>query len=227
MNGKIVLITGAKGGLGTSVTEAFLAAGAKVAGVSRTVSDADFNTPNFRGYSADITQPGSTRDVVRRIVSDFARIDVLVHVAGGFAAARVHETDDATWRRMCDLNLSSGFYIAREVIPVMRTQGTGRIIAIGSLAAVEPHPALGAYVASKSALHALFRTIAMENQDAGITSNVILPGTMDTPANRAAMPSAHPDKWVRPAEVAQLALLLARDDASTINGALIPISREG
>lgn len=227
MNGKIVLITGAKGGLGTFITEAFLAAGAKVAGVSRTISDADFDSPNFRAYSADITQPEPTRDVVKKIASDFGRIDVLVHAAGGFAAAKVHETDDAIWQRMRDLNLSSGFYVAREVIPIMRKQRFGRIIAIGSLAAVEPHSALGAYVAFKSALNALFRTIAIENQDAGITSNVILPGTMDTSANRSAMPTADPAKWVQPADVAKLALMLAAEEAATINGALIPISREG
>jgi 3-oxoacyl-[acyl-carrier protein] reductase len=227
MDGKVVLITGAKGGLGTFVTEAFLGAGTKVAGVSRSITKADFDSANFRAYAADITQPQSTREVVKKIMSDLGRIDVLVHVAGGFAAAKVHETDDATWLRMRDLNLSSGFYIAREVIPVMRTQKFGRIIAIGSLAAVEPHSALGAYAAFKSALHLLFRTIAMENQDAGITSNVILPGTMDTPANRTAMPGANPANWLQPAEVAKLALMLATDEASTINGALIPISREG
>ncbi len=226
MQGKVALITGAKGGLGTFVTEAFLAAGAKVAGVSRSISDADFSNASFQGFAADIAKPQAAREVVQKIAAQYGRIDILVHVAGGFAAARVHETDDETWNRMRDLNLSSGFYIAREVIPVMRKQNFGRIVAIGSLSAVEPHPGIGAYVAFKSALQVLFRTIALENQDAGITSNVILPGTMDTPANRAAMPKADPGKWVQPAEVARLAVMLARDESSNINGALIPISRE-
>lgn len=227
MEGQIVLITGAKGGLGTFVTEAFLATGAQVAGVSRSIAKSDFHHPNFHAFPADVAEPQPTREVVRKIVARFERIDVLVHVAGGFASARVDDTDDDTWIRMRDLNLSSGFYVAREVVPVMRKQRSGRIIAIGSLAAIEPHPGLGAYVAFKTALHVLFRTIAQENQDAGITSNVILPGTMDTPANRAAMPGTDPSKWVQPSEVAKRVLMLAQEEGSVTNGALIPISREG
>jgi len=108
----------------------------------------------------------------------------------------------------------------------MRQTGGGRLIAIGSLAAVEPHEGLGAYVATKTALHVLYRTIALENQDKNITANVILPGTMDTPANRAAMPKVDPAKWMPPAEVARVALLLAQKEAAPINGALIPVSRD-
>jgi NAD(P)-dependent dehydrogenase (short-subunit alcohol dehydrogenase family) len=148
---------------------------------------------------------------------------VLVHVMGGFAFAKIHQTDDETWNKMRDLNYNSGFYIAREVILSMRATGGGRIIAIGSLAATEPHPGLGAYMASKTALAALFRTIAIENADVGITSNVILSDTMDTPANRAAMPKADPKKWVQPADVAKIALFLAGDQAAQISGAMIPV----
>lgn len=226
MQNKVALITGAKGGLGTFVTESFLNAGVTVAGVSRSIAQSDFSHPNFHAFPADITQPKPTRELVQAVVAKLAHIDVLVHVMGGFAAAKIHETDDDTWLRMRDLNLSSGFYIARDVIPVMRRQEYGRIIAIGSLAAVEPHDSLGAYASFKTALATLFRTIALENQDAGITSNIILPGTMDTPVNRAAMPNADPTKWVPPADVAKLALWLANDENGVVNGASIPISRE-
>src|SRR6266496_3139328 len=176
MQGRVVLITGAKGGLGTDVTQAFLATGATVIGTSRSIKQADFPQPNFTAISADITQSAATRELVAAVLDRFKRIDVLVHVMGGFAAGKIHETDDDTWNKMRDLNTTSGFYIAREVIRAMRNSGGGRIIAIGSLAATEPHPGLGAYVASKSALTALFRTVALENLDAGITSNIILPG---------------------------------------------------
>lgn len=223
MQERVALITGADGGLGTAVTNTFLEAGFTVAGVSRKIGVSGIASPKFHAFPADITQPQPLRDLFRNIVAQFGRIDTLVHVAGGFAAAPLHETDDETWLRMRDLNLSAGFYIAREVIPVMRRQNFGRIVAIGSLAAVEAHAALGAYVATKAALHALYRTIALENQDAGITSNVILPGTMDTPANRAAMPNANFSKWVRPSKVAALALLLANDASGLINGSLIPV----
>lgn len=225
MQGKIVLITGANGGLGTDVTRAFLNAGDTVVGVSRSIRQENFQDAKFAPFPADITQPEETRDLVARVAQKFGRIDALIHVAGGFAAAKIHETDDQTWARMRDLNLSSAFYISREVIKVMREQGSGRLVAIGSLAAVEPHPALGAYVAFKAALTVLYRTIALENQDKNITANVILPGTMDTPANRAAMPDADPSKWVQPADVAKVALLLASDAGAQINGALIPVSK--
>ncbi len=223
MKGKAVLITGAKGGLGTDVTKSFLEAGATVAGVSRGIQQSDFPDPKFHAFPADLTDPEAVRSVVKEVIERFARIDVLVHVAGGFAFAAMHETDDGTWTKMCDLNLNSGFFMAREVVRVMRNQGGGRIIAIGSLAAEEPHAGMGAYVATKTALAVLFRTIALENVDKGITSNVILPDTMDTPANRKAMPNTDFSKWVRPAEVAKLALLLAGEGAANLNGALLPV----
>jgi NAD(P)-dependent dehydrogenase (short-subunit alcohol dehydrogenase family) len=223
MQGKVVLITGAKGGLGTDVTQAFLAAGATVIGTSRSIKQSDFPQPNFTAISADITQSASTRDLIAGILERFKRIDVLVHVMGGFAAGKIHETDDETWNKMLGLNTTSGFNIAREVVRSMRATGGGRIIAIGSLSATEPHSGIGAYVASKTALTALFRTVAIENVDAGITSNIILPGTMDTAANRAAMPAANPLKWVQPADVARIALFLSGDDAAQISGAVIPV----
>ena len=226
MKGKIVLITGAKGGLGTDVTRAFLEAGATVVGVSRGIRQEDFSSPNFSAYSADITDPQATRALVSKVVAKFGRIDILAHVMGGFAGGKVHETDDETWTKMRDLNLSSAFYISREVIKAMRRAGGGRLIAIGSLAAAEPHRSLGAYATFKSALTMLYRTIALENQDKNITANVILPGTMDTPGNRAAMPGADPSKWVRPADVAKIVLLLAGDQGGQINGALIPVSKD-
>jgi NAD(P)-dependent dehydrogenase (short-subunit alcohol dehydrogenase family) len=226
MKGKIVLITGANGGLGTEITRLFLEAGATVAGVSPSIRQENFPGPGFAAYPADITQPQPTRDLVAQVVAKFGRIDVLVHVTGGFAAANIHDTDDETWTKMRDLNLSSAFYVSREVIKAMRRSGGGRLIAIGSLAALEPHASLGAYVTFKSALTMLYRTIALENQDKNITANVILPGTMDTPGNRAAMPDADASKWVQPADVAKIALLLASDQGAQINGALIPVSKD-
>ena len=124
---------------------------------------------------------------------------------------------------MFDLNLNSAFYLLRAALPAMRATGNGRIIAIGSRAAVDPGPGVGAYSASKAALVSLIRTIAAENKDAGITANVILPGTMDTPTNRQAMPNADVSKWVQPANVANLVLWLASDVGADVNGAVLPV----
>jgi NAD(P)-dependent dehydrogenase (short-subunit alcohol dehydrogenase family) len=161
---------------------------------------------------------------VESIVKRFGKLDALIHLLGGFAGGKsVAEIDDATWEQMQALNLTSAFYVLRAAIPHLRKSGAGRIVAIGSLAAAEPHAGLGAYETFKYALTMLVRTVALENQDAGLTANVILPGTMDTPANRKAMPGADPSKWVNPDDVAKMALWLADEAAQNITGAVLPI----
>src|SRR5271167_5136984 len=127
------------------------------------------------------------------------------------------------FRRMLDLNLNSVFHILRATIPALRQTGNGRIIAIGSRAALEPGAGVGAYSASKAAKVSLIRTVALENKDAGLTANVILPGTMDTPANRKSIPNADFSKWVRPSTVASLITWLVGDAGKDINGAVIPV----
>lgn len=221
---KIVLVTGAKGGLGTSVTNAFLEAGAKVVGVSRSIASSDFPHVEFVAMPAELSTGESVRHLTDAIVGQFQRIDVLVHLVGGFAGGKpISETDDATLDRMLDMNLRSAFLIARSVVPHMRTQGSGRILAIGSRAAVEAGAMSGVYSASKAALVSLIRTLASENKDRCITANVILPGTMDTPANRAGDPGADFSKWVQPSQVAAMLVHLASDVGAQVNGAVIPV----
>jgi NAD(P)-dependent dehydrogenase (short-subunit alcohol dehydrogenase family) len=224
MSDRVVFITGAKGGLGTVVTQAFLATGATVVGAARSISQEDFPAPNFVALPADLTQSAVVNSAIGSVVDRYRRLDVLVHLLGGFAGGTpVAETDDATWEQMRDLNLTSAFYVFRAAIPHLRKSGSGRIVAIGSLAAVEPHAGLGAYVTFKSALVSLVRTVALENKNASLTANVVLPGTMDTPANRKAMPGADFSKWLKPADVADLILWLADERANHITGTAIPI----
>ena len=224
MSDRVVLITGAKGGLGSFVTQRFLATGATVVGSSRSIAAEDFPLPNFVALPVDFTKAAAVHDAIESIVKRYGGLDVLVHVLGGFAGGTpVAETDDATWEQMRDQNLTSAFYVLRAAIPHLRKSGAGRIVAIGSLAAVEPHAGLAAYVTFKSALVSLVRTVALENKDAGLTANVILPGTMDTHANRKAMPGADFSKWLKPAEVADLVLWLVDERAARITGAAIPI----
>jgi NAD(P)-dependent dehydrogenase (short-subunit alcohol dehydrogenase family) len=222
LEGKVAVITGAKGGLGRFVTEAFLAAGAKVAGVSRSIQASDFPHPGFAALPADLSGGEAARKMAGDVMTRFGRIDALVHVMGGFAGGNsVAETDDATLDKMLDLNYRSAFFTARAVLPHMR-QG-GRILAVASRQAVEPAAMVGAYSASKAALVALIRTIALENKDRGISANAVLPATMDTPANRAADPKADPLQWVQPAQVAALLVYLASDASAQVTGAAIPI----
>jgi NAD(P)-dependent dehydrogenase (short-subunit alcohol dehydrogenase family) len=224
LSDKVVLITGATGGLGAAVTSAFLDAGARVVGVAKKIQNSDFPHPNFIAYSAQLGSAQAARITVAAVTAKWARIDALVHLVGAFTGGKsVADTGDDALDQMLDVNLRTAFHTIRAVLPGMRSQGRGRILAIGSRTAVEPQPMLGAYSASKAALISLVRTVALENKDRGISANVILPGTMDTPVNRAAMPTADPAKWVLPAQVASLLVHLASDQASQINGAVIPI----
>jgi NAD(P)-dependent dehydrogenase (short-subunit alcohol dehydrogenase family) len=224
MKDKVVLVTGANGGLGRFVTQAFLDGGARVIGTSPNIQESEFASSNFTAISAELKRLANAKALIEAVVGRCGKIDVLVHTVGGFAGGQpVSETDDATFQRMLDLNLNSLFHILRAAIPVLRKSGVGRIIAIGSRAALEPGARVGAYSASKAAMLSLMRTVALENADSGLTANVILPGTMDTPASRKAMPEADFSKWVQPANVASLVLWLAGDAAKEINGAAIPI----
>jgi len=224
MKGKVVLVTGANGGLGTYVTQAFLDAGATVIGTSRKIQQSDFSSPSFIAMPAEISTGEGATILVDQVTARFGKLDILAHTVGGFAGGQsIADTDDATFQRMFDLNLNSVFHILRATIPALRQTGDGRIIAIGSRAALEPGAGVGAYSASKAAMVSLIRTVALENKDAGLRANVILPGTMDTPANRKAISNADVSKWVRPAAVANLITWLAGDAGKDINGAVIPV----
>jgi NAD(P)-dependent dehydrogenase (short-subunit alcohol dehydrogenase family) len=228
LQGKTALVTGADGGLGTHVTRALLDRGATVIGISRSAPPPGSDTASFVALAADLSSAETTKSIVDGIAARFGRLDILAHLVGGFAGGKtIAETDTSTFQRMLDLNLNSAFYVLRAVIPHMRSAGAGRIIAIGSRAAEDPGPGVGAYSASKAALVSLIQTVALENKDLGIAANVILPGTMDTPANRKDMPGADTSKWVQPASVASLIVWLAGDAGRDVNGAVIPVYGSG
>jgi NAD(P)-dependent dehydrogenase (short-subunit alcohol dehydrogenase family) len=228
MTDKVALVTGANGGLGTHVTKALLDSGFSVVGLAPRILQSDFSHPNFTALPATINSLDAAKKAVDFVFARFAKIDVLVHTVGGFAGGQtVADTDDASFQRMFDMNVTSAFHMLRAVIPVMRKAGSGRIVAIGSRAAEDPGPGVGAYSASKAALVSLIRTVALENKDAGITANVILPGTIDTPANRKAMPGAQTTQWVQPASIASLIVWLAGDAGKDVTGAAIPVYGRG
>ena len=225
---KIALVTGANGGLGIHVTKALLDAGFLVAGLAPRIRQQDFNHPNFSAIAGTLNSLDEAKHAVQTVVSQLGKIDLLVHTVGGFAGGQtIAETDDATWQRMFDMNVNSTFHVLRAVIPHMRLARSGRIVAIGSRAAESPGAKVGAYSASKVAVVSLIKTVAIENKDLGITANVILPGTIDTPANRTAMPGADVSAWVKPESIASLILWLAGDAGKDVTGAAIPVYGQG
>jgi NAD(P)-dependent dehydrogenase (short-subunit alcohol dehydrogenase family) len=221
--GRIVIVTGAKGGLGTHVTNAMLEAGAKVIGTSRSIKQTDFASPNFIAVAAELGSSAS-QWLINKVVEEHGRVDALVHLVGSFDfGPPIDLVTDEAWEKMLDTNFRSALHVFRAAIPQMRKQRSGRILAIGSRAAVEPSALTGPYNVSKAALVSLIRTIAKENENDGISANIVLPGTMDTAANRAAMPDTDFSKWVQPSQVAALLVHLASDAASQITGAVIPV----
>jgi NAD(P)-dependent dehydrogenase (short-subunit alcohol dehydrogenase family) len=228
LQNKIAMVTGADGGLGTHVTRALLDGGATVIGVSRKAQQSSSDKASYLAVAADLSSAETAKRTVDEIAARFGRVDILAHLVGGFAGGKtIAETDDTTFQRMLDLNLKSAFYVLRAVIPHMRRAGRGSVIAIGSRAAEDPGPGVGAYSASKAALVSLIRTVAIENKDVAITANVLLPGTMDTPTNRQAMPGADTSQWVQPASVASLIAWLASEAGKDVNGAVIPVYGAG
>jgi NAD(P)-dependent dehydrogenase (short-subunit alcohol dehydrogenase family) len=224
LEGKVALITGAKGGLGSAVTNAFLNAGATVAGVSRSIRDDDFPNSRFYAMPAELTSSDAAKAVADAVFARSGRIDVLVHLVGAFAGGKgVAETADEILEQMLEVNFKSAFFIAKAALGHMRERKSGHVLMIGSRAATEQNANAGAYSASKAALLALTRAIAAENATFGISANIIMPGTMDTPANRKAMPGADIAKWVQPEQVAHLLVALASDELSQVTGAAIPV----
>ena len=228
MKGKIAVVTGANGGLGTHVTKALLEDGATVVGVSRKIQQAEFPTGAFLAMPGELSTAQGAQQMVESVTRQFGRIDIVVHTVGGFAGGQpIAEIDDETFQGMMQINLNSTFYLLRAVIPLMRKTGNGRIVAIGSRAAVDPGAGVGAYSASKAAMVSLIRTAAIENADAGMTANVILPGTIDTPTNRKFMADADFSKWVQPTNIASLITWLVGDGGKDVNGAVIPVYGSG
>ena len=219
---RVVLVTGATGGLGPAVVDAFLEAGASVVGVGRQFDKRA--RERFRPHAADLSSPDAPDRAVRAAVEAFGRLDALVHVAGGFAGGSpVAETSDDVWEQMWTLNVRLGYRIFRAAIPEIVKSRHGRIIAVGSRAGVDPGPGVAAYSASKAALHSLVRTLALELRDQGVTVNAVLPSVIDTPANRQAMPKADFSTWVQPAVIAQQIVWLAGPQSQDVSGALLPI----
>jgi NAD(P)-dependent dehydrogenase (short-subunit alcohol dehydrogenase family) len=215
-----ILVTGASGGLGPAVVERFLSEGHSVSAVARSWPAPD---PRFRRIAADL----SSGSGCRQAAAEAGDVDVLVHVMGGFAGGQpVAETSEEVWDRMMNLNLRSAFLMFRAVLPQMTARGSGSIIAIGSRAGVEPAAGLSAYGVSKAGLIYLVRTLALELKGTGVNVNAVLPSTIDTPANRAAMPSAGHSRWVRPESIATVVSWLSSDGSRDIHGAVIPVYGE-
>ncbi len=228
--GRVVLLTGASGGLGPAVARAFAAEGARLAltAISREDGDrllAALGLPAERAFYTvtDVTDAGQVARWVGEVDARWGRADVLVTVAGGWRGGAVVDTSDEDWDFLMGLNARSVFLAARAVVPVMLRGGGGKIVAIGSRSGLAAPAGQAAYAAAKAALHRLVEALSAELRERNVNVNAVLPSTIDTPANRRAMAGADPAKWVAPDDLAAVIAFLASDRARAIHGALLPV----
>ncbi len=225
---KVVLITGAAGNLGQAVTAAFHEAGATLALAD---NRADRLTRLFGSLphtfflpEVDVTNETAVTTMVDSVIAQFGRIDILCNVAGGFRMGPpLQDTSVETWELMLNLNARSVFLVSKAVIPHMLKNGSGKIVNVAARAAMAGAARMAPYVVSKTAVVRLTESMAAELKQDRINVNCILPGTIDTPENREAMPNADHDKWVPPADLANVMLFLASEAAKSINGAAVPV----
>lgn len=228
---QVVLVTGGAGNLGQAVVRAFAAAGARIAVAVRRREDAEsaFGADLPEGetclyVTGDLADESSVAAMMEQIIDKFGRIDVVVNTVGGIRAGTpLHETPVDVWDFMMNLNARTVFLMSRAAIPYMLPRRRGRIISIAARAALKGTAKHGPYNAAKMAVIRLTETMAAELRHQGITANCILPGTIDTPANRAETPDADFHKWVKPESLANVILFLASDSAADVNGAAIPV----
>lgn len=223
--GSNILITGATGGLGEAVVSVFLREGAFVAGAARRW-DSNDSAAGLLKVRADLTTPEGAESAVRAVLDARGHLDAVVHLMGGFAMdGPVSATKVETWDRMMDMNARSAFLVFRAALAANAAAAVGlrRLIAVGARAGVRASPGAAAYAVSKAALHALVVNLGAEVADQGITVNAVLPGTINTAANRKSMPDADFSTWVRPEAIAETLAWLASDAAQVTSGALIPV----
>ena len=223
MDGKVVVVTGAAGALGKVVAEMALARGARVAGIDHAPTQMPATENRIELGGVDLSDAMQARKAIDVVVTHFGKLDALINIAGGFAFETIVEGDEQTWQRMYTVNLLTALNVSRAAIPHLVTSRSGRIVNVGAIAALQAGSGMGPYAASKAGVHRLTEALASEWKGK-ITVNAVLPSTIDTAANRASMPKADFEEWVKPEELAEVILFLTSDAASAVTGALLPVS---
>ena len=229
--GRVAVVTGGTGALGQAVTMRLLADGAIVA-VPYAVEDererlaqrvAAVDRQRLILQTVDVIDVKAMTAFAEGVVAGRGKIDIVVAGVGGFAGGSLLETDVETWKRMLDLNLTSAFSVAKAVVPAMVRARYGRVVMVASRAVVPPAGGFIAYTVAKAGVIALTQALAQETRPNGVTVNAVLPSTMDTPANRAAMPDSDRKDWVPVEAVADTIAVLAREASAHITGTLLAI----
>lgn len=213
LHNKRLVVTGANGSLGRALVQRATELGAEVIRVVQRSDGSDALAVDL----ADAEQ-------CLRVLAPLADVDVLCNVAGGFTmAAFASDNAERDWQAMQMINVNTARNACRALLPGMVARGSGAIVNVGALGALRGSAQLSAYGAAKAALMHLTESLSAEYRERGININAVLPSIIDTPANRAAMPQADPQKWVSPQQLANVMCFLASDEASAMHGALLPV----
>jgi NAD(P)-dependent dehydrogenase (short-subunit alcohol dehydrogenase family) len=231
LKNKVVIITGAAGNLGSATARLFQQFGAKTVPVDRSpdrvreaFKDLAGSSDHLLAGGVDLSDAASLGKLVEQTLAKFGRVDALVNTVGAFRGGKpVHEADPADWDFLFSANVRTTLLCCRAVIPQMLKQKSGRIINVSSREGLEAHAGFAAYSASKSAVLRLTESLAAELTASDINVNCIMPSTIDTPQNRAAMPNADFSKWVAPEAIADVIAFLASDAARAVTGAAVPV----
>ena len=219
---RIVVVTGGTGALGRSVVDIFLDAGDRVLvpWIVKAEAEAMRSHPQLTLLEADVSED----DGAQVVVQSAGEIDVLVNGVGGFGGGTpVQETALDLWDRLYRMNVRTAVSMSRAVLPGLLERRSGAIISIASKAAEECPAGLAAYSATKAGIVALTKSLDNELRGSGVRANAVVPTTIDTEANRVAMPDADFSSWTTTAEIAAVIFWLASSDAKTVSGGLIPV----
>ena len=225
-----VLVTGGTGALGTTVTRRFLEEGHDVAVSWVVEEEADRLRHDLTEFGnlllvrADLTRGDDATRMLHEIEDASGPVDALVHLVGMWrGGVPLHETDDAAWDLVMDVNLRSAFNCARAVLPGMLEKGWGRLVFVSSRTAHHGQSQQVPYAVSKAAVGALAEALADETRGAGVTANAVAPSVIDTPANHSAFPDSDHALWVTPAQLAATISFLVSDEAAAITGVTLPV----
>jgi NAD(P)-dependent dehydrogenase (short-subunit alcohol dehydrogenase family) len=233
LENRVAIITGGTGALGRAVVEHFLTAGAKVA--VPWVVDAEvpilqkqlgdrFPASQIHLKKTDAGDEAQIGKFVAEVATKWSKVDILANLVGGFWGGKpIAETTLAEWQAMFDLNLKPTFVCCKAVVPIMQRNKWGRIVSVASRSGLQGAGEYAAYAVSKGAIATFTASLAQEVLDDSVLVNAIAPSTIDTEANRAAMPKAKHENWVTPADIARTIAYLCSDDCRVTSGAVIPV----
>ena len=226
LQGKRVAVTGAFGSLGVAVVNVLQAAGAQVAAIDRADASpaaVSLGKAHLLG-GVDLSDANAAKATLTQAAQALGGLDALVNIAGAFRWEKLEGGSLDTWDLLYRINLRTAVAASEAALPFLIKSRGGRIVNIGAMGATKAAAGMGAYAASKAGIAKLTEALAEELKDRGITVNALLPSTIDTPPNRADMPKADFDRWVKPTQLADVIVFLLSDQASAITGALIPVA---